>query len=298
MPESLLRALHSRQITQPQQATSRAKERLSLLKSPAVVPDDDEVRLGLHRHEFRAWLQPKFDLRSGQVVGAEVLARWQHPSRGILGPASFIDLMTRKGWLDDLLLEMLEQSLAFQLKLHQQGRSLDLAFNLSPEQLNGDTLIDRLQSRLGQQPMVPATLTLEITEDGAASVSEACIEQLERLSRMGIKLSLDDFGVGHSSLLRLCQIPFSEVKLAAAFTALLERPGRHQAVIRHTLALVDDLGLQLIVEGIETHAQRMRLIEMGARTGQGFLYAKPMPISAFEQWMNTPRMDFQPASTC
>ncbi|WP_222832790.1 EAL domain-containing protein [Pseudomonas sp. SC3(2021)] len=278
-----------------QQATHRELEFSYLLKARTHLPDADDVLRGLWRREFRAYLQPKFDLRTGKVDAAEVLARWHHPTRGVLGPASFIPLMTRKQWLDELLFELLEQGLALQLKLHEQGALLGLAFNVSLGQLQNSLFIDGLKTRLLRHRLPLSMLTFEITEDDPADAA-GCVEQLNRLSNLGVRLSMDDFGTGYSSLLRLCQVPFHEIKLAGDFTRFVGRPGRHQAVIRHALALAEELGVSLVVEGIETVEQRDSLEQMGARVGQGFFCVKPMLIDTFEGWMTKPYRDFRAQS--
>lgn len=293
MPNSPLRSLVSSHHTLRKQASPRPLDCLNGLTTRSRLPIADDVQLGLRRREFRAYLQPKFDLRTGQVSAVEVLARWRHPLRGVLGPANFIPLMEHEQWLDALLFELMEQSLAYQLKLHGQGRLLGLAFNLSPDQLMSGTLIERLEVRLCQHPLPLSTLTFEITENGPATVSGASIQQLNRLGGLGARLSIDDFGTGYSSLLRLCQVPISEIKLAGEFTRSLEHSGRYRAVIRNTLALANELGVQLVVEGIETEAQRDRLLEMGVQIGQGFLRARPMSIDTFESWIHDPYLDLR-----
>lgn len=269
---------------------------VSRLESCRVTPDADDVQRGLRRREFKAYLQPKFDLRTGTVDAMEVLARWHHPTRGVLGPASFIALMTLERWLDHLLIELLEQGLALQLKLHSQGTLLGLAFNVSLSQMQNWPLIERLACRLLRHPLPLSMLTFEITEDGPACVSPACIEHLNALSRLGIKLSMDDYGTGYSSLWRLCHAPFSEIKLAGEFTRLFDKKSQYKAVINNTLSLAMDLGMAVVVEGIETAEQRQNLYQMGVNIGQGFLCAKPMFIEAVERWLYKPYQDFQSPS--
>jgi len=296
MPKCSSLALISSPTYQRQQAQPGQSNNLSVSKTLAKLPNADDVQLGLRRREFVAYVQPKFHLRTGQVNSIEVLARWHHPLYGVLSPATFISVMAREKWLDKLLFELLEQSLAYQIKLHDQGRFIGMAFNLSLSQLMNGTLIDRLETRLRQHPLPLSSLTFEITEDGPSCACVTSVEQLNRLRLLGICLSIDDFGTGYSSLLRLCQVPFSEIKLAAEFTRFIDGPGHYQAVIRNTVAFAADLGMQLVVEGIETKAQHDHLYEMGAQMGQGFLCAKPMVIDAFEAWIQNPQSGSQSRS--
>lgn len=249
------------------------------------LPSANEVRLGLHHGEFHAFLQPKFDLLTGHIYAVEVLARWLHPYRGLLGPGQFLPLMRREQWLNELLFNLLEQSLACQLRLHAQGRLLGFAFNLSLVQLRSDVFIDRLTARLRKHPLPASTLTFEITEDGPSTANSTEVEQLKALRRLGVRLSMDDFGTGYSSLWRLCQAPFSEIKMAQEFTKSIDSPGHYRTVMRQAVALAAHLDMQLVVEGIETELQRAQLVQMGVRCGQGYLRAKPMTVTAFESWV-------------
>lgn len=296
MPNPALRSLLSSDFLHQHQASLQQPECSQVPNSRILAPSSDHVYRGLCCREFRAYLQPKLDLRSGKLNSVEVLARWHHPQRGVLSPADFIPLMEREKWLDTLLFELLEQSLACQLKLYDEGRLISLAFNLSMGQLMNCTFIERLEARLRQHPLPLSALTFEITEGGPAVAPVASIEQLNCLSRLGVRLSIDDFGTGYSSLLRLCQVPFSEIKLDGVFTRFLDSHGRYCAVIRNTLALANELGMQLVVEGIESAVQHKRLLEMGVSVGQGFLYAKPMPIDVFEGWIYKPDQYFQTRS--
>eukprot|EP01132_Coremiostelium_polycephalum_P014380 gene14380-17472_t len=228
MPNPALRSLLSSDFLHQHQASLQQPECSQVPNSRILAPSSDHVYRGLCCREFRAYLQPKLDLRSGKLNSVEVLARWHHPQRGVLSPADFIPLMEREKWLDTLLFELLEQSLACQLKLYDEGRLISLAFNLSMGQLMNCTFIERLEARLRQHP--------------------------------------------------------------------LPLHGRYCAVIRNTLALANELGMQLVVEGIESAVQHKRLLEMGVSVGQGFLYAKPMPIDVFEGWIYKPDQYFQTRS--
>jgi EAL domain-containing protein (putative c-di-GMP-specific phosphodiesterase class I) len=296
MAENSSLTLISSHTIQSQQPPLGPPGNLSVSNALAKPLSSNDVQWGLRRREFVAYVQPKFDLRTGQVNSGEVLARWHHPMYGVLSPATFISVMAREKWLDKLFFELLEQSLAYQIKLHVQGRLIGMAFNLSLGQLMSDTLVDRLETRLRKHSLPLSSLTFEITEDGPSAACATSVEQLNRLRMLGICLSIDDFGTGYSSLLRLCQVPFSEIKLAAEFTRFIDRPGHYPAVIRNTVALAADLGMQLVVEGIETLSQQDQLYEMGAKIGQGFLCAKPMEINAFEGWSQNPQSCSQPRS--
>lgn len=297
MQKTSLHAFVASHTDQRKQALPGQPHSSSEPKALALMPSAEEVKRGLLCKEFHAYLQPKFDLRTGQVNAVEVLARWHHPRYGVLAPAAFIAQMAQEKWLDTLLFELLEQSLACQLKLLEQGRFIGMAFNLSLDQLMSDRLIERLENRLRQHSLPLSSLTFEITEDGPGDACASSVKQLNRLHQSGVRLSIDDFGTGYSSLLRLCQVPFSEIKLAAEFTRFIDGPGHYPAVIRNTRTLAADLGMHLVVEGIETAAEHDRLFEMGVQIGQGFFCAKPMPIAVFEEWIQNPAPCSRPRSS-
>ncbi|HHM9108732.1 EAL domain-containing protein [Pseudomonas aeruginosa] len=257
--------------------------------SATAAPDASDVRRGLRRHEFKAYVQPKFDLNSLAVPSVEVLARWQHPLKGMLSPATFIPVMSRERLLDELFGDLLEQGLSSQVELHLQGRQVGFAFNLSLQQLATEVLVDRMIMRLLEHPLPLSSVTLEITEDAAASVSPTVLQRLERLKAIGVRLSMDDFGTGNSSLWRLNQLSFDELKLAGEFTCEIENSMRARAIVRYALALAKELEIPLVVEGLETEAQRSILIDLGARYGQGYLCAKPMQASLLGSWLHGAR---------
>lgn len=253
-------------------------------------PSAEEVARGLLRQEFRLYLQPKFDLLSGAVFAVEALARWHHPIHGVLTPGAFLPTLEKHHWLDALFFQLLEQGLRCQWQLHQLNVELGFSFNVSPTQLLNSDWSERLQQRLQQHPLPASSVTLEITEGALAQSADSVCTQLMRLKGLGLRLSMDDFGTGHSSLLRLCQLPFNEIKLAGEFLRDLSLNPQHQAIIESTLGLATQLGLSLVVEGIETQEQRQWLALRGVSLGQGYLCARPMPVEALLGWVKTPAL--------
>ncbi|PTT90487.1 hypothetical protein DBR29_13435, partial [Pseudomonas sp. HMWF005] len=223
-----------------------------------------------------AWYQPKFNLHTGEVCGVEVLCRWLHPTRGIISPALFMPVLERCGLLDALLFTQLEQALLVQSSAREQGFALNIAFNLQATQLASGELTSTLLSLLARHASTGASLTFELTESGLLEAPATSLETLVRLRMMGCRLSIDDFGAGFSSLQRLCQLPFNEIKLDADFIRNLEHEPRCRAAISSTLALGETLGMSVVIEGIETDAQRRELLALGCTQGQGYWYARPM----------------------
>lgn len=227
-------------------------------------------------HEIRAFFQPKFNLIAGEVQSFEVLARWEHPQYGLLSPADFLPSVFDFGLMDALFFAQLEQGFQLLQQTGAQGHELHLAFNLESEQVGQASLLQRLCELLERYAIPASMLTFEITESGLLEISPSVLENLIRLRMMGVGLAIDDFGVGYSSLERLCQLPFTEIKLDAGFTRDLDTNVRNRAVISSTLALGRSLNMQVVVEGVENESQRQQLIKLGCNLAQGFLCARPM----------------------
>ncbi|CAI8856135.1 EAL domain-containing protein [Pseudomonas chlororaphis] len=252
---------------------------------PEIFPDEAQVREALAAHELCAFFQPKFILETGEVTGVEVLARWRHVSGKVLSPACFLPVLERDGLLDELLSQQLHQGLALQQQLRALGHDLNFAFNLHAGQLSNGTLASQIRSLLSEYGARGSSLTFELTESGLLQAPETSLECLYRLRMMGCRLSIDDFGSGFSSLQRLLQLPFNEIKLDAGFVQALIQEPRCHAVVSSTLALGEALGMAVVVEGIETDEQRQHLLNMGCTQGQGYWYAKPMSSGDLLRWL-------------
>ncbi|AZD87473.1 diguanylate cyclase/phosphodiesterase [Pseudomonas chlororaphis subsp. aureofaciens] len=262
-------------------------------RSPPPVPEvvqEDEIRRALQAGQLQPYYQPKFDLRTGQVRGVEVLARWEHPCKGVLSPAAFMPLLERGGLLDELLFEQMEQALSLQRQVRRQGHALNMAFNLQAAQLANDELAPRIKALLKRHTTLGAGLTFELTESGLLQAPQTSIKNLVRLRMMGCCLAIDDFGAGFSSLQRLCVLPFTEIKLDAEFVRALRHEPRCQAAIASTLALGRALDMSVVIEGIETEEQRQQLLRLGCTTGQGYLCARPMSGRQLLHWLGQQRI--------
>ena len=251
---------------------------------------EDEVRQALVLQQLQAWYQPKFDLHTGEVRGVEVLCRWLHPSRGVVAPAEFIPVLERCGLMDEMLFAQLDQALSLQEQARVQGFPLNMAFNLQTAQLANGQLTYTLKGILARYATQGSRLTFELTETGLLQAPAASLENLVRLRMMGCRLSIDDFGAGFSSLQRLCQLPFNEIKLDGEFVRNLEHEPRCEAAISSTPALGKALGMSVVVEGIETEAQFLRLQAMGCLEGQGYWFARPMSGPDLLSWLQQREM--------
>ncbi|SDU99561.1 EAL domain-containing response regulator [Pseudomonas mucidolens] len=249
--------------------------------SSAELPTLSDVQEGLDKGEFEAYYQPKVTMKGQLLVGAEVLARWTHPQWGVLAPMHFLPVMEKHNLINRLFWQMFEQGLALQQRLAAQGRIINLAFNLHPAQLACSALPERISMLIKRSQVPAASVMFEITESGLISAPARSLENLVRLRMLGCGLAMDDFGAGYSSLDRLSELPFSQIKLDRAFVRKMQNQPKSAAIISCSVALAQALGISLVIEGVETVEQQARLIELGGTLAQGFLFARPMPESHF-----------------
>jgi EAL domain-containing protein (putative c-di-GMP-specific phosphodiesterase class I) len=284
-------------LTTPIQAKALQKilqryQRQSLVTYSAPVavstlPNEEDIRRGLALGEFRAYFQPKFILVNGQVAGVEALARWQHPSRGLLLPKDFLAAVVAYDLIDEMFKQLLEQGLSLLSILKREGQPLEMSFNLHASQLLDCRVTDHIRQTMKRHAICGASLTFELAESGLLELQPQTQESLLRLRVMGCGLSIDDFAVGFSSLKLLCQLPFTEIKLDGEFVGRIHEP-RSKAVITSTVALARALNMVLVIEGVSSQQECLALINMGCELGQGFYYARPMYSQELLTWLKTP----------
>ncbi|CRM80243.1 EAL domain-containing response regulator [Pseudomonas sp. 25 R 14] len=252
---------------------------------PLELAQAGEVRSAMHQKQMETYFQPKVNLLNGDVIGVEALTRWNHPTKGVVSPAVFMPAIESCGLLNELLFGQIRQGLALAREASSRGHVLNIAFNLEPVQLSNPELVSIIRGILCSFGLPASSLTFELTESGLLEASATCLESLVRLRMMGCRLSIDDFGVGFSSLQRLCQLPFNEIKLDREFVRGLDHDPRCVAVIKCTLELGRALGMSVVVEGIEKQDQYQQLLELGCVQGQGYFFAKPMTEKDFLTWL-------------
>lgn len=250
------------------------------LASPTLKPlptieiaGDQAIRHALADQQLRTWFQPKFELQTGNIFGVEALARWHHPAHGILLPGVFLPALERLGLMNNLLFIQLQHGLELRQRALLLGHQLNVALNIDAGQLECVRFSSRVKQILANFGAPGDCLTFELTEHTALDTSTGALNNLVRLRLMGCGLSLDDFGSGFSSLQRLCELPFTELKLDGRFAqGFLVDPYRRAAIV-NTLALGEMLDIPVVIEGIETSAQREALSALSVRMGQGYLCA-------------------------
>jgi EAL domain-containing protein (putative c-di-GMP-specific phosphodiesterase class I) len=253
-----------------------ARDQLSLL---------GELRHAVEHDELRLFYQPKIELPTGRVAGAEVLLRWQHPTRGLLYPVDFIPFAEQTGFIRRLTRWTLDHAIAQGARWRNSGSALGLAVNISADDIGDVRLDSRIACLLTRHQLPPQLLTVELTESGFIEDPTRALRMLDAISALGVSLSIDDFGTGYSSLSHLARMPVHEVKIDRSFVQGLESDPEFAPVVRSAIDMGHGLGLKVVAEGIETEAAAARLREFGCDVGQGYLYAKPMPLEAFEAWL-------------
>ena len=243
-----------------------------------------ELRRGLERGELRLYLQPKIDITSGAVCGAEALVRWQHPERGLLAPLQFVPFAEQTGFIRQLTLWMFDQAANEQVALAMLGvRRVSL--NLSTRDLLDQDLPDKLDAILRRHHAVADGFCLEITERAIMDDPLRAEATLNRLAARGYTLSIDDYGTGYSSLAYLKRLPVGELKIDKRFVMSMETDAGDAKIVGSTIALAHNLGLTVVAEGIENEAVLSLLHTLHCDEGQGFHMSEPLPVDDFCDWV-------------
>ena len=246
---------------------------------------EHDLRRAIERSELRVHYQPLIDLDSGVVVGLEALLRWQHPTRGLVPPLSFIPLAEETGLILPIgqwVLETACQQVRAWQRRFPSAQSLVISVNLSARQFAQSDLVSAVAATIHRSGLAPANLELEITESVVMDQSEASIERLRGLQALGVQLVLDDFGTGYSSLSYLRKLPLDTIKIDRSFVSGLGSDAADLPIIQAVISLAHGLGIDVVAEGIETAAQLACLTDLGCDRGQGFAFARPLPPDDLE----------------
>jgi diguanylate cyclase (GGDEF)-like protein len=271
---------------------SRFAKRALAVYDPAYkpVPRDQLSLLGdlqraVEEDHLRLYFQPKLDLRSRAVAGAEVLIRWQHPTRGLLPPSEFIPFAEQTGFIRRITRWALDRAVAQGAAWNREGKPLQLAVNISAEDIADPLLDQRVAAALTKHQLPPELLTLEVTESGFIEDPARALKMLEALSTLGVRLSIDDFGTGYSSLSYLARMPVDELKIDRSFVQGLETDQDFAAIVSAAIDMGHRLDLKVVAEGIEKESSAAHLRDLNCDLAQGYLFAKPMPRAELEQWL-------------
>ena len=247
---------------------------------------ENELRKALDREEFLVYYQPKLDLSSGKVIGAEALVRWKHPQLGFLSPSEFIPLAEETGLIKpvgDFVLRA-----ACKQNKYWQDKGLNeicISVNLSAVQFQQKNLLHKVTHCLTEVGLNPAYLELEITESSAIQNPQMTVKTLKEFKKLGIQLSIDDFGTGYSSLGLLNQLPLDTLKIDKSFIRDITSDKDNQAIVSAIIAMSHNLGIKLVAEGVETKEQMAYLKEHQCDQIQGYLISPPIAAEQFEKFL-------------
>lgn len=240
------------------------------------------LRDALRNGEFCLYFQPQVD-HLGRIVGAETLLRWQHPERGLVPPLQFIPLAEENGLILPIGSWVLD-SACRQIKLWEAApvtRNMQLAVNVSARQFRQADFVDQVRGAVGQAGIDPSRLKLELTESIVLDDIGDSIAKMQSIRQLGISFSMDDFGTGYSSLAYLTQLPLNQLKIDQSFVHHIGSKSSDATIIQTIIGMANNLGLEVIAEGVETQEQRDFLERNGCKLFQGYLFSKPLPLADF-----------------
>jgi len=241
----------------------------------------EQIDRGLRENQFEPFFQAKASLATGEILGAEALARWRHPELGVIGPQAFIATLERSGNIDALTLVMLERAARACAGWRQRGMPMTVSVNLSLVSMADIMLADRVTAIVRGAGLESRFMILEITESSAMTEVAPALENLARLRMRGFGLSVDDYGTGFSSLQQLTRVPFTELKIDQGFVTGCAANAAARAIVESSVNLARQLDLKSVAEGVETQADWDVLRSAGCDLAQGYFIARPKQESAF-----------------
>jgi EAL domain-containing protein (putative c-di-GMP-specific phosphodiesterase class I) len=253
---------------------------------------EDDLRHGIDRGEIRTYFQPIVDGTTATTLGFEALARWQHPTDGLLGPGDFIEVAEESGLIVPLGAEILTQACARAVRWREDrpGQAhLHVAVNVASAQLAHRSFVPTIEAVLAETGLDPDGLWLEITETTIMADTEAAAETLRAIRALGVHLAIDDFGTGYSSLTYLRRFPVETLKIDRSFVAGIGRDREDEAIVDMILSLARALDLRVVAEGVETIEQLEQLRQLGCGLMQGFYFGRPMPADQVSNYLSQPQ---------
>jgi EAL domain-containing protein (putative c-di-GMP-specific phosphodiesterase class I) len=246
------------------------------------------LRRSIERQEMVVYYQPIHCLTTGDVLGFEALARWNHPEFGIVSPAKFIPLAEEIGLIDTLGEHILRLSCTqirrLKDRLNDDSRFL-LSVNLSCKQFENPDLVQKIKHILDETGFPPTHLKLEITESVFFQYEDKAVRMLHQLRDLGIEINIDDFGTGYSNLSYLMQLPISTLKIDRSFIEPIRKGSNNTQIVQTIIMLAKNLGMKVIAEGVETEYQIEQLKKFDCEVGQGYYFSRPMQFEDLEQFL-------------
>ncbi len=244
-----------------------------------------DLREALSKDEPALHYQPKLDLNSGKVVGLEALIRWRHPQRGQVSPGEFIPIAEETGVINALTFWAFKRAVRDLVSLRREGYQGNMSINISARDLLSVNLGEQLSSVLAEHGIRAGDIILELTETAAMEDPDAGLTALNQLSQSGLKVSIDDFGAGYSSLSYLKSLPATEIKLDRSLISDICTSDSSRVIVKTSIDMAHSLGYELVAEGVETEACYAMLKDLGCDKLQGFWFCRPLPLDALSEWL-------------
>jgi EAL domain-containing protein (putative c-di-GMP-specific phosphodiesterase class I) len=245
---------------------------------------ENGLRRALQRDELRLYYQPEVSLSQGRMIAFEALVRWEHPERGLLQPSEFVPLAEETGLIVEIGEWVLNEACRQIAAWRRMGADMDVAVNVSARQLIQPDIVDVVRGALERSGLPAEALCLEITESAVMHDPEAALATLTLVKELGVKVALDDFGVGFSSLAQLKEmLPLHALKVDRSFISGIADDERNSAIVAAVVMMATTLGLTAIAEGVETEAQALQARALGCDVSQGFFFTAPEPAAAITE---------------
>jgi diguanylate cyclase (GGDEF)-like protein len=258
-------------------------------RTPARLSMLGDLRTAIEQDQLDVVYQPKIDLASGEVIGAEALVRWEHGTRGVVAPTEFVRVAEDTGLIKDLTDLVLARGIATLRRFQELDLGIGLAVNLSTHDLFDSNLPARVHGYLTENGVRPEAITLEITESSLLIDAPRTRATIDDLHRVGLRLAVDDFGTGYSSLSYLRRLPVQELKIDQSFVSGMLTDPQDEVIVRSTVDLGHNLGLRVVAEGVESLAILDRLREIGCDDAQGYAISTPLSADALIAWIRDVR---------
>ncbi len=253
--------------------------------SPHRLTLMSELRHAFTRNELTLYYQAKVNVQTDSVYGAEALVRWNHPKHGFISPDEFIPMAERTRSIQQLSAWVIRQAFTDCAQWHQEGKDLTISINLSAKDLHDPELPDLIAGIQAATQVNPKWIVLEITEGSIMTDPEKALEIIQRLHEMGYKLSIDDFGTGYSSLAYLKKMPLAELKIDRSFVQDILHSDNDAVIVKATINLAHNLGLQVVAEGVEDAEIMAKLKDYECDIAQGYYLNKPQSVTDFNTWL-------------
>jgi EAL domain-containing protein (putative c-di-GMP-specific phosphodiesterase class I) len=243
-----------------------------------------DLRKAMESDQLMLYYQPKVDMASGELCGAEALIRWQHPERGFMPPDSFIPIAEQSGFIVPLSAWVLNAAIRECAGWHRRGIRIPVAVNISARNLQDPNITDVVLNTLEQHALDYRALIIEVTETAVMSNPELVLEIVSALENKGVRVSIDDFGTGYSSLANLKKLPVTEIKIDRSFVMDMKEDNNDAVIVRSTIDLAHNMSLKVTAEGVENQETWDLLRSHGCDQAQGYFISRPIPAADFLEW--------------